>query len=400
MDDLTALQGQVERIRASGVLGQSRLLRLFNFLVECSAAGTAPKEAVIAADVFDKATAFEVSQDSIVRVYIHNLRRKLDQFYAGPGKDEPVRLALPKGEYRLTVVPWSLPPETPEPVPVQGSRRDSRRKLWIAGAAAGLVVLAVIVALAILYRPRDAWESARSSPVWSRLLQNDKPIVIVLGDYYIFGDTEQTPDVKRLIREFEVNSKNDLEQYLQMNPNLAERYMDVGLGYLPTSSAFALANIVPVLSSGERRRVRVVLMSALDPGVLKSANVVYIGLLSGLGALQKLVFAGSRFQVGQSFDELIDQKTQHHYFSSANHYAGEIRRYGPDFGYHDYGFFSTFSGLGGNQIVVIAATQDEGLRQMTEALTDRPRLDELYRQAAEGPISRRCSRYWSWITSI
>ncbi len=361
------------------MLGKSRLLRLFDFLVEHSATDTAPKEAVVAAEVFDKTTAFDVSQDSIVRVYIHNLRRKLDEFYAGPGKDELVRLALPKGEYRIVVALRDSPPATAEFPAASG---NSRRKNWIAGLAVGLAVL-VCVGLGIFYRPRnDAWESIRTSPVWSRLLQNDKPIVVVLGDYYIFGDTEQSPDVQRLIREFSINSKDDLEQYVQMNPTMAQRYMDVGLGYLPTSSASALANIVPVLSAGDKRRVRVVMMSSLDPALLKSANVVYVGLLSGLGALQKVVFASSRFHVGQSFDELIDQKTQHHYFSGASRYAGDIRRFGPDFGYHDYGFFSTFSGLGGNQIVIIAATQDEGLRQMTEALTDRTRLDELYHQAA------------------
>jgi hypothetical protein len=381
MHDQTSLQEQAEKIRVSGVLGQSRLIRLFNFLVECSAAATIPKEAVIAADVFDKTTAFDVSQDSIVRVYIHNLRRKLDQFYAGPGKDEPVRLVLPKGEYRLMVVPADMPPPVPDALPLGFG--ISRRQSWIAAVAAGLAVLVCVTVfgLILFYRPSSPWQSARNSPIWSRLLQNDKPIVVVLGDYYIFGDTEQTSDVKRLIREFAINSKDDLEQYLQMNPELAEHYMDVGLGYLPTSSAFALANVMPVLAAGDRRRVRVMLMSSLDPGTIKSANIVYIGLLSGLGALQKVVFAASRFRVGDSFDELIDGKTDHHYFSGANQYAGDSsRRFGV--GYHDYGLFSTFSGVGGNQFIVIASTQDEGLRQMSEELTDRVRLDELSKQSA------------------
>jgi hypothetical protein len=356
---------------------------LFNFLVECSAAATAPKEAVIAADVFDKTTAFDVSQDSIVRVYIHNLRRKLDQYYAGPGKAEPMRLVLPKGEYRLVVVPADAPPATPEPPP--SGFKASSRDIRIAAAAFGLALLVCVAVfgLVLFTRPSSSpWQSARNSPVWSKLLQNDKPIVVVLGDYYIFGDTERSADVKRLIREFSINSKDDLQQYLQMNPELAEHYMDVGLGYLPTSSAFALANVMPVLASGEKRRVRVMLMSSLDPGTIKSSNIVYIGLLSGLGALQKVVFAASRFRVGDSFDELIDVKTEHHYVSGANQYAGDpSRRFGV--GYHDYGFFSTFAGIDGNQFVVIASTQDEGLRQMSEELTDRARLDALSKAAGE-----------------
>jgi len=131
------------------------------------------------------------------------------------------------------------------------------------------------------------------------------------------------------------------------------------------------------LSSGDKGRVRVVLMSALDPSDIKSANIVYVGLMSGLGTLQKLVFAGSRFRLGDSYDELIDSKTDHHYVSGANQYAGEPKGAGTQFGYHDYGFFSTFAGLGGNQILVIAGTQDEGLREMAEVVTDSARLKEL-----------------------
>ncbi len=379
IDDLTILRQQAELIRSSGILGQSRLLRLFNFLVECTAAGTAPKEAVIAADVFGKTTGFDVSQDSIVRVYIHNLRRKLDQYYSAAGKAEPARLVLPKGEYRLAVARLELSPAAQDSESEHGSHRGTR--VGIALALAALVCIA-LWGVAHVYWPRSPMQVVRSSAAWTRLLQNDKPTVVVIGDYYIFGDTEQTTDVKRLIREFSINSKDDLDQFLQQHPDQADHFMDVGLGYLPTSSAFALADIMPVLASGETGRVRVMLMSALNPGDIKSANIVYIGLMSGLGTLQRLVFAGSRFRVGESYDELIDQKTNHHYFSTASQYAGEPKAAGTQFGYHDYGFFSTFSGLGGNQIVVIAGTQDEGLREMADVVTEPARLKELDNQAA------------------
>lgn len=379
MDDSDPLHRQAEKIRANGVLGQSRILRLFNFLVESSSAGTIPKEVTIAAEVFGKTSAFDVAQDSIVRVYIHNLRRKLDQYYAGPGLNEPARLALPKGEYRLALIPRDLPPAEPTPA----SSKIYRHQRWMAGLAigSGILLCVVLVGLDIFSRSHSPWQTVRTSQLWSRLLQNGKPIVIVLGDYYIFGDTDRTFDVKRLVREFSINSKDDLEQYLQMNPDKAENYLDVGLGYLPTSSAFALADITPMLASSENHQVRVMLMSALDPSTIKSANIVYIGLLSGLGVLQKVVFAGSRFHVGESFDELIDDKTQHHYVSGSPQYDGGGRRLGKAVGYYDYGFFSTFSGLEGNQIVIIAATQDEGLRRMTQELTNRVRLDALYKDA-------------------
>jgi len=96
------LQAHAERIRASGALGRSDLLlRLFNFFVDCALAGRVPKEIEVALDVFGKRADFDVAQDAMVRVYIHKLRRKLDEYYAGPGKDDEERLIIPKGQYRF-----------------------------------------------------------------------------------------------------------------------------------------------------------------------------------------------------------------------------------------------------------------------------------------------------------
>ena len=117
MPDIEPLRAHAERIRASGVLGRSPLMqRLFDFLLECSIVGKAPKEIEVAVDAFGKGAEFDVSQDAMVRVYIHKLRRKLEEFYAGPGAGEPVRLSIPKGEYRFAVEATAaeIPPEVPE----------------------------------------------------------------------------------------------------------------------------------------------------------------------------------------------------------------------------------------------------------------------------------------------
>ena len=53
--------------------------------------------------------------------------------------------------------------------------------------------------------------------------------MIVVGDYYLIGETDDSMGVNRLIREYSVNSKNDLDHYVQEHPEIADRYMDVGL---------------------------------------------------------------------------------------------------------------------------------------------------------------------------
>jgi hypothetical protein len=70
-----ALQHEVGRIQASGALGEARLRKLFDYLSERTLAGESPKEIAIAVDVFGKSSDFDVSQDALVRVYIHKLRK-------------------------------------------------------------------------------------------------------------------------------------------------------------------------------------------------------------------------------------------------------------------------------------------------------------------------------------
>src|ERR1043165_9959630 len=119
MTDPDSLRVHAERIKGSGVLGRSPLMqRLFDFLLECSIAGKAPKEIEVVVDAFGKGAEFDVSQDAMVRVYIHKLRRKLEEFYLGAGASEPVRLSIPKGEYRFVVEAAAVPVVEEEAVEV------------------------------------------------------------------------------------------------------------------------------------------------------------------------------------------------------------------------------------------------------------------------------------------
>ncbi len=374
MLDIHQLHAHAERIRASGVLGRSRLIRrLFDFLVDCSLTDRAPKEIEVAVEVFGKDGRFDVSQDAMVRVYIHKLRRKLEEFYAGSGRGEPERLVIPKGAYRFVI-------ETVEPAETVVA--PARRRLSFAQAALAASLLINVLALLGLGYVRwhsvpDELGTLRETPVWSRMLSDDRPIFVVLGDYYIFGETDQSMKVKRLVREFSINSTADLDQYLMLHPELANDYLDLQLDYLPTAAGYALRDVMPLLAPAHRR-IRVALASELSPAVLTSADVVYIGYLSGMGMLHDLVFAGSRFSMGKSYDEIVDQVTGRHYLSEAAVPRGEEK-------YHDYGYFATFMGPSGNQIVVISGTRDEAVMHTAEAVTQPQSLEELNSSAHDAP---------------
>jgi hypothetical protein len=262
-------------------------------------------------------------------------------------------------------------------VVVPAEDRPSPIGKWLIGAlAASLVLNCVLLGLARLrQQPVDAaMARVRANPVWAPILGDDLPIVIVVGDYYIFGETDESMNVKRMIREFEINSHRELEQYSQDHPEVADRYMDLGLTYLPTSVAPALRELMPVLAPAGKR-VRVVLASEMTPDLLTRADIIYVGYLSGMGMLRRVIFSGSEFAIGDTYDELIDRKSGHHYVSQSS----SLWRGDPS--YRDYGYFSTFAGSKGNRIVVVAGTRDVALANTAEAVTRPESLGRLATQS-------------------
>lgn len=373
MSQSNELTQYAEQFRASGLLGKpGTLSRLFDFLLSRSLEGEAPKETEIALQVFGKSPGVDASNDSVVRVYVHKLRRRLEDFNSRAAGG--AKVFIPKGEYRLLLEqPAEVARETVAPVTAAS---PVRRASWL---GIGIAICGALVVGALLGTGFSAggaqWDmrEVRNSAVWAPLLEDDRPITIVVGDYYLLGEANpKTGHIDRLVREFFINSHEDFRDHVELNPNLMQRYRNLDLTYLPAASAFALQDVVPVL--GNAKPVRVVLMSQLDANSLKNSHIIYIGYISGLGMLGDRVFAASRVSPGGSYDELVDTQTHHTYLSTA---MGAM----PDGEFRDYGYFSTFAGPDGNRIVVIAGTRDIGVMQMAQSLSQRGDIRELCQHA-------------------
>ncbi|WP_337185128.1 helix-turn-helix domain-containing protein [Phenylobacterium sp.] len=365
MDAADAIAEQVAQIRKARVLGRSHgLERLFDYLADPANRGRSLREADVALDVFGRTP--DLSGDASVRVYIHRLRRKLEAFYAGPGAGQPCRLTIPVGQYRLDLVAAedgevSIPPSGPSAAP--------RRPSWLISAfAAGAVVLAGnVAAWAWLVRstaPARQLALAAASPLWAGI-GRDRPVLVVVGDYYIFGDTEGGAEPRRMIRAFEVNSPADLDAWLRDNPRFQNRYIDLDTYYTPVGATVALSEIMPLVrqAAGRADRVRVVTASRLTPDMLKASDIVYVGYLSGLRVLQPPVFERSRFAVGATYDELVDRETGETYVSGAGKAQGDRPN-------RDYGYLAAFTGAAGNRFLILAGARDIGVIQTAELAAD------------------------------
>jgi adenylate cyclase len=94
----------LEKILISAPFAQSeRLQRFLKFVVTETLAGHADrlKGYTIGVEVFDRDASFDSAIDAIVRVEAARLRAKLREYYDHEGRDDPVRIELPKGRYAV-----------------------------------------------------------------------------------------------------------------------------------------------------------------------------------------------------------------------------------------------------------------------------------------------------------
>jgi hypothetical protein len=378
-DEPERLSSAAERIKASGGLGRSRmLLRLFDYLLERTLRGESPKEVEVASDVFGKSEA-DLLVDASVRVYVHRLRKKLDDYYTSLGVTEEERLLLPKGDYRFRLVPPEEVEEVEDLALAVSEPIWRRPATWLL-AFIGLV-LGVAMTLGALHfwRDEDGLEAVRASAVWAPFVDSRRTLTIVPGDYYIMGEREKPgEEPSRLVREYAVNSREDLDGLLMDHPELRDKLIDLNLYYLPVSTAYALKSVMPIVTPGlgSRHTVPVVPSSKLMPTDLKTGDIIYVGLMSGLGLLQQPVFTNSRFDYGGSFDELIDTKTGKVYVADPPQDGETARR--------NYAYVAMLPGPDGNRILIIAGTRDPALLQAADIVNTPAMLKKLEEAGKDG----------------
>jgi hypothetical protein len=114
---------ELEWLLTSGVLGRSgSLARVLRYICEEHFTGRAQsiKEYTIATEALGRRPEFDPNSDTIVRVTVHSLRKRLLEVYKKDGASRRLRLVLPPGHYdphfiRMPIP--EIPPAQPMDVP-------------------------------------------------------------------------------------------------------------------------------------------------------------------------------------------------------------------------------------------------------------------------------------------
>ena len=100
--DAADVREELERILGSpGFEASARNRRFLEYIVEETLAGRGDrlKGVSIAIDVFGRDATIDPEHDPVVRVEAAKLRRRLERYYLSAGREDPIRIDIPKGGY-------------------------------------------------------------------------------------------------------------------------------------------------------------------------------------------------------------------------------------------------------------------------------------------------------------
>ena len=84
-------------------------------------------EHILGYDVFGRDSSYNPSDDPIVRVFAHEIRKKLEAYYTNEGASDPIRLEIPAGSYQ-PVFTRHPPADAPETAAVARRAAENRTR--------------------------------------------------------------------------------------------------------------------------------------------------------------------------------------------------------------------------------------------------------------------------------
>ncbi len=150
-DDIRAY---VPRLLASpGFAASPRRRKLLEYVVEQTLAGRAGrlKAYDLALSVLGRDERFDPQNDPIVRIEVGRLRRDLEHYYQTAGRDDPMRISIPKGHYvpafEVRAAPALAVPEKRAPARTRLEFGRLRGRRWpIVGGLLALALIGLVVA--------------------------------------------------------------------------------------------------------------------------------------------------------------------------------------------------------------------------------------------------------------
>ena len=245
-------------------------------------------EYILGYEVFARDNEYNPSGDPIVRVFAHEIRKKLENYYKTEGSNDPIRLAIPAGTYQ-PVFTRQLPAttstaretaasETHVDSPLKGEVEPGWRRLapgivWMSFAVLCLAI--AVVSLVVSNRQlrqsvadTNAGQDATIyGEVWAPFLRDNNPPLVILSNPPVLRFTNPS-DTEPVVREsipLARETVRALEDKFVTNPEVSIR-----------------ESVGPAGDSATPEKDKVTIERNRTPSLILSTNV-YTGMGEAIG---------------------------------------------------------------------------------------------------------------------
>lgn len=247
------IKAELARVLGSAVFAQAgRSTEFLRFVVEETLQGRADrlKGYTIAIEVFGKPPEFDAQTDPLVRVEAGRLRRRLIEYYHGEGRDDSIRIALPKNGYAPTFTAQAVEAARAAPTSASKVRRTKRRWLLRGAAFGGLVATAATVFAWLAWNrgapPSNPLDAATAARARSGPVSALGPRLLVLPLENLTGDASldavaagTTEEIIRALLAFNIFATASTAGHTLESGGLAALRKEYAAGYALTGSVRA-----------------------------------------------------------------------------------------------------------------------------------------------------------------
>ncbi len=153
-------------------------------------------EQEIGVDVLGRPPDYDTSHDTLVRVQVSQLRKKLQEHFTGEGRNEPLIIEIPKGSY----VPVFRPRADEHRAEIESTGPHTRsdethpatilpgggRRTYVMGGVIAILLLTVLALAWMVYRleisPYISTNRPTVNAFWRQLFDDGLPTTVVLSD--------------------------------------------------------------------------------------------------------------------------------------------------------------------------------------------------------------------------
>jgi hypothetical protein len=371
-------QASINKILNSDEFKDSSIYKeLLLYLYKESQQGEPPKELTIAQEVFGQ-KEFNAEKDAKIRVYVYNLRKKLNNYYLREGKEDPLRLTIPKGHY---VVNFS-----------EHTQKDSQRKFSRTLVIYAIILLSILAVniyfwLRIENQQRVRQNELINDPIWSDFFESNLSTMIVFGDYFLYEDTLSS--YRPFIRNPQINSIVDFNHFLELNPQRKNRYAYTSHTFLGKFTVWCFNNIIRVFRN-TNTNIELQLASNLQWHDFQENNIIFIGSFKTLRIMKN-------YMANVHFDYQVYPNTLFYYDeekdSTYSYHAPKIKETGF---IKDYVLVTLLPGPNRNTIITFSSTHDIGHISVVESFTN----PDFLRQFNETYLSGRKSKFFEAVFEV